>query len=174
MSTDEMRKASFPDTVDLAKSAILENVRIGIVCSNYYKEISDTLYASAKHTLLHHYNVGHDAVYVSGAWEIPPVAKVMAQSGCFQGIVTLGCVIRGETSHFDILCEQCASALMQISVEHSIPIGFGVLTVENYEQALHRSGSRGYVTSKGTEAVLGVMSAINAIDKIRHNRFTQR
>ena len=173
MSTDEGDKADFLDTVDLGKSVYLANLRIGIVCSNYYKDISNTLYASAKHTLLHHFNVKHDVVYVSGAWEIPPVAKVMAQSGRFEGIVTLGCVIRGETSHFDILCEQCASALMQTSLDYSIPIGFGVLTVENYEQALHRSGSRGYVTSKGTEAVLGVMSAINAIDKIRHNRFNQ-
>ena len=173
MSTENGGKATFLESAELGKSPYLVNVRIGIVCSNYYIDISESLLASAKHTLQNHYNVEHDAVHVSGAWEIPAVAKVMAQSNHYQGIVALGCVIRGETNHFDFLCERCAAALMNIGLEHLIPVGFGVLTVENYAQALHRSGSRGHSTSKGAEAVVGVMSAINAIHKIRNNRFDQ-
>lgn len=104
-------------------------------------------------------------VRVPGAWELPVVADVLAQSVAFDAVVALGCVIRGETAHFDVIANESAAGLMRVSLQHSLPVTNGVLACENEQQALDRAG--GVHGNKGAEAAqaaletLGVMAAID-------------
>jgi len=136
---------------------------IGIVVSTYYKDIAQGLLSGVSTVLAAQPLVNHEIVQVFGAWEIPLLAKIMAQSNRFQGLIALGCIVRGQTVHFDHLCEQCSSALMTVSMDHTIPVGFGVLTVENMQQARHRSGTQYLHRNKGYEAAIGVMESIQSI-----------
>ena len=88
---------------------------------------------------------------VPGAFELPLAAKKLAGSGRFDAVVALGCVIRGDTPHFDYVAGECARGLQQASLETGVPIAFGVLTVENREQALERAATGG--ANKGGEAL---------------------
>ena len=130
-------------------SADQRMVRIGIVISDFYSDISDQLLAGALHILKKHPQIQYEVVRVAGTWEIPVLAKAMAQSGRFLGLIALGCVIRGETSHYDHLCQQSSSALMSISMEFTFPVGLGILTVEDMHQAKVRSNSKDFSKNKG-------------------------
>jgi 6,7-dimethyl-8-ribityllumazine synthase len=90
-------------------------------------------------------------VRVPGAFELPVVARQLAKSGQYEAIVALGCVIRGETAHFDFVAGECARGLQNVSVETGIPVAFGVLTTETVEQALERAAPGG--SNKGGEAL---------------------
>lgn len=105
-----------------------------------------------------------DVVSVPGCWELPVVASKAAKSKKYSGIVCVGCVIRGETPHFDYVAGECARGLMDVSVETSIPIGFGVLTTDTVEQALVRCGLKG--GNKGADAANAVVSTIQSLKKI--------
>ena len=104
-------------------------------------------------------------VRVPGAWELPVVANALAETIAFDGIVALGCVIRGETAHFDMIANESGRGLMQVALLHSLPVANGVLACENEQQALDRAG--GVHGNKGAEAAralldtLGVMAAID-------------
>ena len=142
-------------------------VRIGIVISDFYSDISDQLLAGALHILKKHPQIQYEVVRVAGTWEIPVLAKSMAQSGRFLGLIALGCVIRGETSHYDHLCQQSSSALMSISMEFTFPVGLGILTVEDMHQAKVRSNSKDFSKNKGAEAATAVIGAIYAVASVR-------
>ncbi len=121
-----------------------------IVVSPYYKDITDELLLGARS----HLDVAghtHDTINVPGAFEIP-AAIHMAMHGTksYDGYIALGCVIRGETSHYDYVCGECARGLQDLSLLHKAPIGFGVLTVENKKQAEIRASVNG--KNKGREA----------------------
>ncbi|MBI2149666.1 MAG: 6,7-dimethyl-8-ribityllumazine synthase, partial [Acidobacteria bacterium] len=112
--------------------------RFAIVASSYNSVIVDRLVAGAKRALK-----GHDPVNVirvPGSFEIPLAAKQAALSKKYDGIVALGCVLRGETPHFDYISTAVSGGLSQAALETGIPIGFGVLTVNTVEQAMERSG----------------------------------
>lgn len=104
-------------------------------------------------------------VRVPGAWELPIVASSLADTLVFDGILALGCVIRGETAHFDVIANESARGLMQVALDHSVPVANGVLACETEQQALDRAG--GAHGNKGAEAAqalldtLGVMAAID-------------
>ena len=142
-------------------------VRIGIVISDFYSDISDQLLAGALHILKNHPQIQYEVVRVAGAWEIPVLAKAMAKSGRFLGLIALGCVIRGETSHYDHLCQQSSSALMSIGMEFTFPVGLGILTVEDMHQAKVRSNSKDFSKNKGAEAATAVIGAIYAVASVR-------
>jgi 6,7-dimethyl-8-ribityllumazine synthase len=93
------------------------------------------------------------------------MANTMATSGRFDGLVTLGAVIRGETSHFEYVAGPCAEGIMRVQIDTGIPVGFGVLTVENVEQANDRS--RPDETNKGFEAALGTIEMIHTLRAVR-------
>ena len=150
-------------------STMDEEMTIGIVVSDYYPEISDRLLSGALQELESHSTIQSEVVHVSGAWEIPIVVMEMAESGVYDGMIALGCVIRGETNHFDYLCDHTARALMDISLQHSRPIGFGILTVENESQALARSQLESDSRNKGREAAVAVVRTINTIDEFIRN-----
>ncbi|ELB49868.1 6,7-dimethyl-8-ribityllumazine synthase [Enterococcus faecium EnGen0038] len=99
-----------------------------------------------------------DVAWVPGAYEIPPTAATMAETGKYDAIITLGAVIRGATSHFDVVVNQASSGVSQVGLTHKLPVIFGILTVENIEQAIERSG-----TKAGN---LGFTYATNTIEMI--------
>ena len=99
-----------------------------------------------------------------GAFELPLAAKLLAESGKYAGIVCLGAVIRGETTHYDYVCNEAARGIQDIALATGVPCGFGVLTVENYEQALERSGEgKRDSGAHAAEAVLAVLQIKNAL-----------
>ncbi len=126
---------------------------VAIIVSRFNTKITEALYEGAKQRLD---SLGFSAaeivrVDVPGAVEIPLIAKRMARSGKFAAIIALGVVIRGETTHYDYVCEQVSQGCQRVGLDHDIPVVFGVLTTENAEQALARAG--GQKGHKGVEAV---------------------
>jgi 6,7-dimethyl-8-ribityllumazine synthase len=94
--------------------------------------------------------------YVPGAFELPLAAQAAARSGAQDGVVALGCVIRGETTHYDLVAGECARGLQRVALEERIPVAFGVLTTENEAQALARSGPG--AANKGAEALVAAVA----------------
>lgn len=103
-------------------------------------------------------------VRIPGAFELPLVCQKLAQSGQYSGIVALGAVIRGATPHFDFVAAEASKGLAQISLATGVPIGFGLLTTDNLEQAIERSGSKG--GNKGAEAAASVLETIRVLEQI--------
>ena len=140
--------------------------RVLIVEGRFYDEISDELVAGAI-AALEAQGVAHDRVTVPGALEIPQVLAQAATagliprsaaSGKWDGAVVLGCVIRGETSHYDIVCNNANHWLMEVAVKHAVPVGNGILTVDSEQQALARA--RGGAEGKGGDAARACLRLI--------------
>ncbi len=110
-----------------------------------------------------------DLVWVPGAFEIPLAAKAMAATGRYDAVIALGCVIRGDTAHFEYVAGPAATGILQAQLDTGVPIVFGVLTVENRRQALVRSVVDGDVVgdNKGAEAAATALEMIQALDAIR-------
>ena len=150
----------------VADDGFLERViSIGIVSSSFNKVITDRLLSGALRELQRHDHNRLDVVWVDGAFEIPAVLKAMAITERYDALLALGCIIRGETSHFDHLAQACASGIMNVSVETSVPIGFGVLTCDTLTQARARSEPGG--DNKGVDAAKAVVNSIHTISHIR-------
>ena len=151
----------------LQAARVNKRLRIGIVCSRFNEYIVNALRNGATRALesrrVPERNV--TVAWVPGAYEIPLMANTMATSGRYDGLVTLGAVIRGETSHFEYVAGPCAEGIMRVQIDTGIPVGFGVLTVENVEQANDRS--RPDETNKGFEAALGTIEMIHTLRAIR-------
>ena len=130
--------------------------RFAIITSRFNELITSRLAAGARACLLEHGVPAGEIteVAVPGAWELPLAARLMARQG-FGGIVALGCVIRGDTPHFEFVARAAADGLAQVSLAHDLPIGFGVLTTEDEQQALARAGGR--EGNKGWEAALAAL-----------------
>ncbi|NBY57032.1 MAG: 6,7-dimethyl-8-ribityllumazine synthase [Actinobacteria bacterium] len=140
-----------------------DTLRVGIVCSRFNEFVVNALLDGAKRGLaargVREKNI--ETHWVPGAFEIPLMARLMAVSHRFDALVALGAVIRGETAHFEYVAGPCAEGIMQVQLETLIPIGFGVLTVENIEQAAARS--RADDTNKGYEAAQVALDMIAAM-----------
>lgn len=121
-----------------------------IVAANFYPDVTGELLNGAR-TALAHFNATFDEVEVPGAFEIPATINFAIQSKKYDGYVALGCVVRGETSHYDYVCGESARGIMDLSLNKNAAIGYGILTVENMEQAFVRAN----VTdgNKGRDAV---------------------
>ena len=129
-----------------------KGMRFGIVISEWNHEITEALYEGAYNTLIKHGAKPGDIIkeYVPGTFELTYGAKLMMNHRDFDAIIVLGCVIQGETRHFDFICQGVAQGITEINREGKIPVIFGVLTTENLQQALDRSG--GKHGNKGDEA----------------------
>jgi 6,7-dimethyl-8-ribityllumazine synthase len=131
--------------------------RFAIIASRFTEDISNKLLNGAMDALTRHgaafENV--DVIWVPGAWEIPPAARRLMLSERYDALVALGAVIRGETSHYDYVAGECSRGLADASSEFDVPVGFGVLTCENFEQAEARSG--GSHGNKGWDAAIAAM-----------------
>jgi 6,7-dimethyl-8-ribityllumazine synthase len=144
-----------------------DGLRIGIVISRWNDFITKALLEGALDAVRRH---GGDEEHVTVAWvpgsfEIPVAVKAMAQTGHFDGIVALGCVIRGATSHYDHIAGAVTSGLNSVALETGLPVAFGVLTVESIEQAIERAGSK--AGNKGAEAALVVVEMANLLRQIK-------
>jgi 6,7-dimethyl-8-ribityllumazine synthase len=138
----------------------LENIKVAIISSRWHQEICDCLVKGAKRALE---EAGVKEIftdYVAGSFELPLAAQLALKSGADAAIV-LGVVLRGETPHFDYVCQGVTNGIMQTSLDLNKPIGFGVLTVDTLEQAIARSGVAGSKENKGYD------SAIAALDLLR-------
>ncbi|HEX7119643.1 MAG TPA: 6,7-dimethyl-8-ribityllumazine synthase [Longimicrobiales bacterium] len=131
--------------------------RFALVVSRFNESVTERLASGARACLLRH-GVANDAIdtfWVPGAWELPPAAKRAAESGKYAGVVALGCVIRGETPHFDYVAGEAAKGLAAVALSSGVPVAFGVLTTDTPEQALARSGGKS--GNKGWDAASSVL-----------------
>jgi 6,7-dimethyl-8-ribityllumazine synthase len=128
--------------------------RFAIVVARFYAEIADRLVAGAR-DVFSEAGATVDVHDVPGAFEIPLAARLCVDSGRYAGVACLGCVIRGETDHYDFVCAEAARGIAEISLESREPCAFGVLTVGSREQALERSGGgKRHAGREAAEAVL--------------------
>lgn len=151
----------------LEGKVVAEGMKVGIVVARFNEFITSKLLSGAIDGLVRH-DVKEDDVdvaWVPGAFEIPLVASKMAKSRKYDAVICLGAVIRGSTSHYDYVCNEVSKGIAAVSMENDIPIMFGVITTENIEQAIERSGSK--AGNKGYECALGAIEMVNLIRKIK-------
>jgi 6,7-dimethyl-8-ribityllumazine synthase len=148
------------DTPDLSGA----DLTIAVVVSRYNEEVSRRLLRGALNALEEHGVEDPDVFWVPGALELPVTALALAEKGGHDAIVCLGCVIRGDTYHFEIIAGQSAAGLMQVQLDTGVPITFGVLTTEDREQAQARSGPK---NNKGAEAAEAAIEMANLLRSIQ-------
>lgn len=138
----------------------------GIVVSRFNSLVTRELLNGARDCLLRHgaEEKNITVVWVPGAGEIPQALKRMADSGKFQALITLGCVIRGGTPHFEQVVSIVTQGVAEVAMQKNTPVSFGVLTTENLEQALERAGAK--AGNKGWEAALAALEMANLWEKL--------
>jgi len=136
------------------------SLSFGIVVSRFNSLITKNLLSGAVDCLLRHGASENDltVVYCPGAFEIPQTALRLANSGQYDGIICLGCVIRGETPHFEYIAAEVTRGIGRVAMESGAPVAFGVLTTDTLEQALERAGSK--AGNKGWEAALTAIELV--------------
>jgi 6,7-dimethyl-8-ribityllumazine synthase len=144
-----------------------EGGKIAIVASRFNAFITSNLISGAQDILIRHGASDEDiSVYwVPGAFEIPAVAKKIADSKKVDGIICLGCIIRGATPHFDYVAAEVSKGVAAVSINGNIPVVFGVLTTESIEQAIERAGTK--AGNKGADAAVSVIEMVNLYSKIK-------
>ena len=140
--------------------------RYALVCSRFNDLIVDRLRHGAVDALTRHGvdSDDIDVVWVPGAWELPLLAKSLANSGAYVAVVCLGAVIRGSTAHFEHVAGQCAAGIQRIALDTGIPVAFGVLTTETIEQAFERAGSK--AGNKGAEAAMAALETVSVLNQL--------
>lgn len=140
--------------------------RFAIIASRWNPRITDTLVAGARRTFAEH-GVAEDAVdviRVPGAWELPVAAAALAKKGSHAAIVALGCVVRGDTRHYEQVADGCSDGLMRVAVDHGVPVANGVLAVDRFEDAEARAG--GSHGNKGEECALVVLEMAQLLEQL--------
>jgi 6,7-dimethyl-8-ribityllumazine synthase len=142
-------------------------MRIALIVSRFNVEVTDRLRSGALEFLDAHGcdESSRTVLQVPGAWELSLAAEKLATAGGHDAIVTLGALIRGETSHFDVLAHAVAAALQRTGQRHGIPVIFGVLTTENPQQALDRAGAR--YRNKGSEAAEAAVEMVTLYRRLK-------
>lgn len=139
---------------------IADQIKIGIVASRFNEFIVSKLVEGAKDGLVRH-NVNEDNItlaWTPGAFEIPLIAKKMAESKQYDAIICLGAVIRGATSHYDYVCNEVSKGIASVSLNSGVPVMFGVVTTDTIEQAIERAGTK--AGNKGYDCALGAIEMI--------------
>ena len=142
-------------------------LRVAIVAARFNYVITKNLLDAAVDTLSR-YGVRDGDIataWVPGSFELPALAKTLAQSNRYDAVICLGAVIRGETSHYDMVCNQAAAGIAAVSRETGVPTMFGVLTTENMEQAINRAG--GKVGNLGADCALGAIECARLVQAIK-------
>lgn len=139
-------------------------LRIAIVVSRFNEDVTKRLLRGAQEALQSHRVEDHDVYWVPGSLELPVTALALAEKGQHDAIVCLGCVVRGETFHFEVVAMQSAAGLMQVQLDTGVPIAFGVLTTEDKDQALARSGPK---NNKGADAAETAIEIANLLRSIQ-------
>jgi 6,7-dimethyl-8-ribityllumazine synthase len=133
-----------------------EGARFAIAVGRFYEELADRLVAGAQRAFTTITGEAADVFEVPGAFELPLAASYLAATGRYVGIACLGAVIRGETDHYDYVCAETARGIQDVQLRTGVPCAFGVLTVEDMEQALARTG--GGKRDQGERAAQAVMA----------------
>ncbi len=144
--------------------------RFAIVAARFNGMVTEALLSGCREGFVRH-GVPEDRLDVAwapGSFELPLVAKTMAQTGRYVAVVCLGCVIRGETGHYDHVAAQASSGVMQASLSTGVPVVFGVLTTDTVEQALNRSGLKS--GNKGMEAAAAAIEMVNLLSAIAREK----
>jgi 6,7-dimethyl-8-ribityllumazine synthase len=140
--------------------------RFAIIAARFNALVTDALWSGCRDTFLRH-GVSEDRldlIWVPGSFEIPMVARKLAASGRYCAVICLGCVIRGETGHYDHVAGQAAAGVMQASLSTGVPVIFGILTTETVEQALNRAGLK--AGNKGADAALVAIEMVNLLRRL--------
>jgi 6,7-dimethyl-8-ribityllumazine synthase len=137
---------------------------IAVVVARFNEDISRRLLRGALDALGQHGVEEPDVFWVPGSLELPVTALTLAEKGGYDSIVCLGCVIRGETYHFEVVAGQAAAGIMQVQLDTGVPVTFGVLTTEDRDQALARSGPK---NNKGAEAAEAAIEMANLLRSIQ-------
>ncbi|WP_281673331.1 6,7-dimethyl-8-ribityllumazine synthase [Staphylococcus auricularis] len=142
------------------------DLKIGIVVSRFNDFITNRLLEGAKDTLIRHgvHESQIDVAYVPGAFEIPLLARKLVQKGSYDAIITLGCVIRGSTSHYDYVCNEVSKGVAKANELSDTPVIFGIVTTENIEQAVERAGTK--AGNKGADAAVSAIEMANLMHAI--------
>jgi 6,7-dimethyl-8-ribityllumazine synthase len=148
----------------------LPGARYAILASRWNPRITDALVDGARAALLAHgvEDASIDLVRVPGALELPLAARALATGGRHTAAIALGCVVRGDTRHYEMVSDECARGLMQVSLEHGMPIGNGVLAVEQHADAQARAG--GVHGNKGEEAALAALEMADLLHTLAGGR----
>ena len=144
-----------------------DGMKIGIVVAEWNEEITCALRDGAVETLLKHGAKEEDIVvdYVPGTFELTAGAKAYAQTDKFDAVIVLGCVIQGDTKHFDFICNGVTQGITQLNLDFNIPFIFGVLTTNDQQQALDRAG--GVHGNKGDEASITAIKMVDLIKRVQ-------
>ena len=140
------------------------DLSIAIVVARFNEDVTKRLLRGAEVALKEHGVEDPDVFWVPGSLELPVTALALAEKGAHDAIIALGAVIRGETFHFEVVAMQSAQGLMQVQLDTGVPIAFGVLTTEDKDQALARSGPK---NNKGAEAAEAALEMANLLRQIQ-------
>ena len=140
---------------------VADGARIGIVAARFNEFIVSKLVSGAEDGLVRHGVNENDITlaWVPGAFEIPVIAKKMAESGRYDAVICLGAVIRGATSHYDYVCSEVSKGVAAVGMETGVPTLFGILTTDNIEQAVERAGTK--AGNKGYDCECSAIEMIN-------------
>ena len=143
-----------------------QDLTLAIVVSRFNQRLTERLLAGAQEALAKHGVDPErvDVVHVPGSFELPLTAQRLAETGRYQAVVCLGCVVRGETPHFDYVAGQAASGIARVGLDTRVPVIFGVVTADTLQQALDRAGGR--EGNKGFDAVLTAIEMANLLKKL--------
>jgi 6,7-dimethyl-8-ribityllumazine synthase len=139
------------------------NVRMAVLVAGFHRSIAERLVAGARARLAESGlpDANLEEVWVPGAYELPLAAQTLATTGRYAAILSVGAVVRGETPHFDFVCDAAASGLLRVSLDTGVPCAFGILTCDTFAQAEARAG--GDVGNKGEEAADAAVAMVNLI-----------
>ena len=142
------------------------DVRVAVVAASWHEKVMDGLLSSTLNALKVHQVESPVVVRVPGSFELPVVADALARNG-FEVVIALGVIIRGGTPHFEFVSQAATDGLNRVALDHGIPVGFGLLTCDNEEQALDRAGLDGSREDKGYEATSAALQTAATLKKIR-------
>jgi 6,7-dimethyl-8-ribityllumazine synthase len=137
------------------------DLAVAVVAASWHTEVMDGLLAGARRALDAHGVTDVEVVRVPGTFELPVVADALAEE--YDAVVALGVVFRGGTPHFEYVCSAATEGLTRVSLDHGIPVGFGVLTCDTEEQALDRAGLEGSSEDKGWEATAAALATARTL-----------
>lgn len=145
----------------LEGKVIAGEVHIGIVAARFNEFIVSRLVGGAEDALIRHgvHTDNIDLAWVPGAFEIPLAARKMAESGRYDAVICLGAVIRGATSHYDLVCNEAAKGIAAVGMKTGVPTLFGIVTTDTIEQAIERAGTK--AGNKGYDAACSAIEMIN-------------
>ena len=150
----------------LEGNVVAGKVKIGVGAARFNEVIVSKLVGGAEDALLRHGVLTDDIdlAWVPGAFEIPLIAKKMAESGKYDAVICLGAVIRGATGHYEYVCAEVSKGIATVGLETGVPVLFGVLTTDNLEQAIERAGTKS--GNKGYDAACSAIEMVNLLRNI--------